>query len=477
MPRATTEDDVFSSSPAHPSHHNTQHTKRNPYAQAQRTSNLKRTAAVAALPSPPTTQSRRKQARTVADSDDDENHDDVQATPTKAGTSTRLRTTSASASPGQATPRTRATRAGNAAVGKSATMNILEVHEDGRRSPTPSPYVEAASKPLDEIRVNGKLYRAVEEKVESDSEDESAVEPETPKAKRRLATDSPQTPPQPPARKRRGPIRDSPNNPFLSHSPRHPRATTPINERESITYVFRGVKVHQPNFLKRRAGENPAALSPSNSDYSPTAAFEPRMLFPDAPTSPTPKSRTRGGARAAPENPTTPTRQIKGLPSRSGKSSSKPVARKLFAEEIASASKPSATSNEDDLFGTSGSALKPLSRAGSSTSSSSAALSEGHGALNVKARALKRGIRKGEMSASMAHAHAHGPVRPAGLTSLKREDTFDFLRHGGRAAGHDNEDEADDHEVITLSPRRSPRVAAMSGIAARLASGSSSARR
>lgn len=230
MPRQPV-DDVFSSSPAHPSHHN----KRNPYAEAQRNFNLKRSAAEAALPSPPTTQVKRKHyvAPVPLDSEDDDG-DDTQKTPTKANTSSKRL---AGKNPDETTPKGRSTKADNMAPNDaSPALSVLAIQESGCRSPSPSPYRQSASPQPRKTRSNNKVSRALMDGLESDSDSgESVVEPATPRRH------EPVTPP-PTKRTRastRGPIRDSPNNPFLSDSPRLPKKnTTPLQERATITYVL-----------------------------------------------------------------------------------------------------------------------------------------------------------------------------------------------------------------------------------------------
>lgn len=201
----------------------------------------------------------------------------------------------------------------------------------------------------------------------------------------------------------------------------------------------RGVKVPQPNYLAKRPGQ--PKLSPSHSDYSPSDDFVPRLLFPTSSTSPTPKTRTRSAGGLRPDSPTRQPQVIL-----SARPKSKPVARKLFASEIAAAE-----AGEEKK-------AKPSGWTDSSASSSSTGLSEGHGALNVKARAFKQGIKKGEMSAAMGVAHAHGPVRPGGRSgALKREDTFELHHKKATKGQRDEDDEAP--ELPNDSLRRSPRVA------------------
>lgn len=240
MPRQTAADDVFSSSPTHPSHHGTSNLNpRNPYATAQRNFNLKRTAEAAALPSPPRTRDvKRKHYVEVTLSDTEDEEEDVQATPTKA-TTTRARRPAVE-SPEQTTPKGRTTRAHNApASGASPALSVLAVQEEARRSPSPFPYRDESPPPLGRgARRSGSkpMMHYVEEESDSDSA-ESVVAPVTPKRQR-----APVTPP-PPTRKTRaaarGPIRDSPNNPFLSSSPRYAKKNPiPLQDRDTIPYVL-----------------------------------------------------------------------------------------------------------------------------------------------------------------------------------------------------------------------------------------------
>lgn len=205
------------------------------------------------------------------------------------------------------------------------------------------------------------------------------------------------------------------------------------------------------NHLKRNPEEpDPSRLSPSNSDYSPSAAFAPKLLFPSSTASPTPKSKTR---IATDQRPESPTRHQRTRTASSSKPNPQPVARKLFTSEIAATA---AKTHEGK---------KPTSWAESSTSSSSTSLSEGHGALNIKAKAMKEGIKKGIMSTSMVIAHAHGPIRSNERPGIQREDTFEFVNKGSKSGTKGSrsikatQDGDSPGPTPTSSPRRSPRVA------------------
>lgn len=236
MPRRNADlvvDEDPPSSPAHPSHHN----RVNPYAQAsaQVKRNLKRSATTASLPSPPATTSKRRQyTRPVSDTEDD----DVEKTPTKATRATR-RTATAHESPDNTTPKGKTIVARGRAetnTGTSPALTSLSVR--GRsRSPTPVSNDQPLPPPSLLSRLSG-AQRALIEEDETESEEESDVAPATPK---RDVT-------PPPTRRTRSttrndPIRDSPNNPFLTSGdtpPRRPKVRNdelPLHERDTFTMV------------------------------------------------------------------------------------------------------------------------------------------------------------------------------------------------------------------------------------------------
>lgn len=168
-------------------------------------------------------------------------------------------------------------------------------------------------------------------------------------------------------------------------------------------------------------------LSPSHEDYSPSAEFVPKLLFP---TSPTPASRTRRGAAASPTRAAAPKAPVKS------------IARNIFAVEIAEQDKKAKGKGktepkveaEEDLFTTSPIVVSTTAGgwATSSSSSRSSSVSESQGVHNVKAKALKEGIKRGAMSGSMVIAHTTGPVR--GHAPLERQDTFEGKKTGRVAA-------------------------------------------
>ena len=201
MPRSVSED-AFSSSPARPSH------TRNPYAQPPKR-NLKRTASVASLPSPP--RSTVKRAHYAAGAIRGVEEEVV-------GKRSPVEDTRALSS------------------GTSAALGLLAIQETAARSPSPFDDRSGPSATLPtvaekaQIRAGGGDHAAEDSVMKSPRPSTQVRAPVTP----------------PPTRKREkkrahpGPIRDSPNNPFLSNSPRRPRPNTmgKLEERETIDYVL-----------------------------------------------------------------------------------------------------------------------------------------------------------------------------------------------------------------------------------------------
>ncbi|KAF8325899.1 uncharacterized protein EI90DRAFT_3128437 [Cantharellus anzutake] len=336
-------DDVFSSSPAHPSH------TRNPYAnaQSQLRKSLKRSAAVATLPSPPQSTMKR------------------QAQQNGVRTSMELRSSSS----------------------KHDTVPALlhVIQEIAERSPSPF------SGPPVKEELPASRGSASKNEVAGESE-ESTNRPQTPPPRDTpppMPVEAPVTPP--PTRKRAkktGPIRDSPNNPFLSTSPRHPRTSTlpPLEERETVDFVFRGAKSSFPNPFKKRPlapGEvDPSTLDPADPGFSPDTVIQPKLLWPSSPSTPRTRSQTVAArmrsSRCDPSSiPSSPSEGPSSHPSATDTVPSElPVSRRLFPEAHA--------------------------------------IGPSH---HAKTAEMKEGIRKGRMSGSMVIAQAHGPIR-AGKETL-----------------------------------------------------------
>ncbi|KIL64692.1 hypothetical protein M378DRAFT_178654 [Amanita muscaria Koide BX008] len=153
-------------------------------------------------------------------------------------------------------------------------------------------------------------------------------------ARAAAVTVRPSSPPVTPSKPKRGkrriqmlaeefPVRDSPNNPFLDSpsggkekatnvKPKSPRTPPPLEEKPTVTYVFRGVRGVYPNPLynhaKQRALTPPpqSLLPPEHPDYSPDMRCPPRLLFPKAKPDFT-SSHWSDDSGGSPE-PSTPTR-------------------------------------------------------------------------------------------------------------------------------------------------------------------------
>ncbi|KAM5537241.1 hypothetical protein V8D89_009174 [Ganoderma adspersum] len=146
-------------------------------------------------------------------------------------------------------------------------------------------------------------------------------------------------PPEPTKEKEKGkalPERDSPNNPFLAddspvsagasgdQSSPEPKTPQKREEKPTLTYVFRGVKmlVSNPHYTSEEAAaeiEERSKLPVTHPDFSPSDAIAPKLLFPQArkrdlsrnrahptvprPTSPTPATtrRPRAGSSSSDE--------------------------------------------------------------------------------------------------------------------------------------------------------------------------------
>lgn len=105
------------------------------------------------------------------------------------------------------------------------------------------------------------------------------------------------------------PARDSPHNPFLDdkddskplaaprfRTPEPQLPVTPLEERRTVTYVFRG---HRQELLNPLYGYKPSEqskLPPEHPDFSPDLALPHKLLFPSSPTKRSLRSYTRGRA-------------------------------------------------------------------------------------------------------------------------------------------------------------------------------------
>ncbi|KAG8912631.1 hypothetical protein FRC00_004105, partial [Tulasnella sp. 408] len=292
--RPTREADIFSSSPARPSHHRTQLPPRKPgdvdgnsraFPGGSNSKNpLKRTASTALLtpPGSPEKEKRRSSKRTLTDSED-EDEDEEMASPGRAN---------------GARPRRNVTKK----PARTSTMVVRERRAQGRLGAAEGSIVFPRGRQASTNATLQPLHRAgastspdgmqVDQiRLDSDDEHGSPMQPSTPKQNiAALPTvPEPTTPTRPRTRsqtrsKRPNPVRDSPNNPFLGGSPRTgPRE--PVEEKPTMTYVFRGVKAvfRNPNYGGPDVEtQTRHRLHPAHPDYSPDLMTAPKLLFPSA---------------------------------------------------------------------------------------------------------------------------------------------------------------------------------------------------
>ncbi|KAG8897107.1 hypothetical protein FRB99_008435 [Tulasnella sp. 403] len=324
------EADVFSSSPARPSHHRTQplpkkqtdskssggvgesSTSRNP---------LKRKASAAALLTPPGSPEKgihRATKVSFSESEDEDDELDEDESP-KANPPERRKLGGAKGKNNRRVMKEVLAQGNDRGLGPAPTM------VPRRRRQSSSTLV-----PLHAPPTTSPVGEQVD-RMHLDSDEEERVTPETPKTpKRAAATTQPGALPQPPepttptkrgrksTSKWQAPVRDTPNNPFLRSSPRiAARTAEPFQEPAMMTYVFRGVKAsfRNPAYKGDQTSESyRSALPPAHPDFSPDLMTAPKLLFPskdevdpDSDASPSTSRRTTRSAAAHPvEEPASP---------------------------------------------------------------------------------------------------------------------------------------------------------------------------
>ncbi|KDQ10405.1 hypothetical protein BOTBODRAFT_147767 [Botryobasidium botryosum FD-172 SS1] len=247
--------DIFSSSPSHPSH-----IPRRKPADSDAIPSLKRshsTASTISLPTPPPSRVRRDhnglKLLISEDSDEDaeyETDDDAPMdTPSGIGATSRAQVIS-----GLQAVRATAARSPSPFTtgGTPPPRLVLELPEEPR-TPRPHGATPRARNPCEPVTPVGRSERQ--------------------RKPTKLA-----------------PMRDSPNNPFLSSAdspPRLPRPTAPSGEQPTIAYVFRGVKTVFANPLYSAeppaAGTvDPSTLPPEHPDFEPSLTVPSKLLFPTA---------------------------------------------------------------------------------------------------------------------------------------------------------------------------------------------------
>lgn len=226
-----TEADLFSSSPARPSHHRTQlPPSRKPVVSSR--PNLKRSASEASLLTPPGSPEKEKPRsvkRSFTESDDEEEDDDQEmASPSGSRSKRKMRSS-------------RIAVKEKRAQGRLGVDNTIVWPRGGRT---------VGSSRTGPITRAGAITSPVGHQVKSmrlDSDEGELGSPELPRTPggdvKMKAPAEPTTPTRP---KRRAatkagkaqPVRDSPNNPFLGGSPRAPATTGPFEEQPTMTYVL-----------------------------------------------------------------------------------------------------------------------------------------------------------------------------------------------------------------------------------------------
>jgi len=300
------ESHLFSSSPAHPSHHRTQLPpkaaldgagQRPTFAGPKTTNPLKRSASAANLLTPPASPAKEKHRskRGFTDSDDEDQDTETEGQETPEGqTGGRIR-------------RTRQLTGGKARTGRPGQAVGSIIWSKGRSA--------ARTVVKSEVSMTAPVRQQVD-RMHLDSGG-SPVTPSRPGAVADVMDVSPAptiprpTTPTPASRKvksvkekREGPIRDSPNNPFLGSSPRAPATKESLVEKPTVTYVFRGVKAvfRNPAYGVPEPKEgDPSTLPPHHPNFSPDLITAPKLLWSSAPpansddddVSPNQKHKTR----------------------------------------------------------------------------------------------------------------------------------------------------------------------------------------
>ncbi|KDQ60462.1 hypothetical protein JAAARDRAFT_68001 [Jaapia argillacea MUCL 33604] len=252
---------------------------------------LKRSASVASLPTPPRTTHKkrgRSKASTVFESSEDEKKGDVSDDDEEEG--------------GILLDRHKKRRT------LDSIAAVLSGVEEGDEDDEDAFWMGTSpAKKRTQAQARDRRGKAGSSRLRGKStseKQERVVAPVSPPPSRRQvrATTPPPPPVTPPRRPRAGPsrttkkvlpmpVRDSPNNPFLDDSPASVPASSPephtptptqYEEKERITYVFRGVKTTFRNPHYKATSSARTLLSPSHPDFSPSEACPPKILFPTA---------------------------------------------------------------------------------------------------------------------------------------------------------------------------------------------------
>ena len=249
------EAELFSSSPARPSHTRNPPQQSKPQNDSTQRKSLKRTASVAALCTPPASPEKEKlkhRSRGRTGSDDEDEDDDAMELSPSSPVAPGLRHNNRSKGKARVPPKNtqvRAAKRGPLEVGGVGRL-FLNGAESSQKVHTMPLMAQPSFVP--NLKRNDETRSAAEQvdKMNLDTDSEaSPVLPVTPRMNQRATSDLPLPPqfakrPSTPTRrtskkKAAGPVRDSPNNPFLSSSPpKAPVVREPLGEQPTITYVL-----------------------------------------------------------------------------------------------------------------------------------------------------------------------------------------------------------------------------------------------
>ncbi|KAG9011348.1 hypothetical protein FRB94_008632 [Tulasnella sp. JGI-2019a] len=291
---------IFSSSPARPSHHRTQLPPKDaqksipiasllPKTSSATTSNpLKRSASAANLLTPPSSPNkvRHRSKKGFTDSDEEDGgagnlteEDELESPEGRAvvrgvGGKGRKLTTR----PMKGTVRT-TSQAGPAA---SLFLNLARTTKTGGIKAEAS----TLRQQVDKMKMDSNGSPVTPGKSANASEDRMNISPA--RLPPRPTTPTPTWRMSKAAEERSaGPVRDSPNNPFLGSSPRIQAPKESVLEKPTVTYVFRGVKVVYQNpahNIPTPQDGDPSTLPPQHPDFSPDLFTAPKLLWSSAPS-------------------------------------------------------------------------------------------------------------------------------------------------------------------------------------------------
>ncbi|KAG8874099.1 hypothetical protein FRB97_006165 [Tulasnella sp. 331] len=284
---------MFSSSPAHPSHHRTQLSAKDSHHRSITAAGLpsfpkpatnnprKRSASAANLLTPPTSPNKVKHRskKGFTDSDDEDGRgalseedelDSPEARVEKrvgAGSKTRKST--------RTVRTTRAVPAGTLLLNAGRALNTSGIKPEASVTAPVSTQVDKMNLDSGGSPVTPKKATPRRRDGMDISPARLPPRPTTPTPSWRMSKNGK-------GKCTAGPVRDSPNNPFLRSSPRIKAPKESILEKPTVTYVFRGVKVvyANPAYNVPAPVEGDAStLPPQHPDFSPDLLTAPKLLW------------------------------------------------------------------------------------------------------------------------------------------------------------------------------------------------------